>query len=132
MRRWSSDARPAPSWWRTGAREPQRRPPMQIADLVRRHLGGEPLLKEFLEEGMVSVPEVLMVQRGDEQLGSLEPIHAGLCIPGRVGLAQDRLAQRGAEPIQDGGPQQEGVHRRELVAEHLVHEEARDVGVLAG
>ena len=52
---------------------------------------------------MIAIPLALVIQRNDEQVASLQ----GLQHPSAVFLAGDGIAQRAAQPVEDGGLEQE-------------------------
>ena len=80
------------------------------------------------EQVVVAVPAADAVQRDEEQVGPVQMLEHVLT----VGVAGDDFAQRSAQPVQDGGLQQEVAHRRRLSAEHLLDQVVHDVAVVAG
>src|SRR5262249_51757247 len=78
-------------------------------------LAAQPLGKQ------VVVPEPLpgVIERDYEQVFTLEDVQN----PHRVGRPGDGVAERGAEPAEDGGPRQELTYLAWLAAEHLLGQE---------
>ena len=79
---------------------------------------------------VVAVPAPLVVQGDDEQVGPIEVLE-GLLAGGR-GVEQHGITERAAEPIEDGRPQQEGLHGFGLPLEDLLDQVVEHEVVAAG
>ena len=58
-------------------------------------------LENFGEEVVIAIPLALIVKRDDEQVAALQ----GLQHPSAIFLAGDGIAQRAAQPVENGGLQ---------------------------
>ena len=95
-----------------------------LARLLRQRAGTE----HVGEEMVVAEPVALVVQRHDEQVVSFQGLqHAPAIVP-----AGERIAQRGAEPVEDRGLQQEGTDAVGLTVQDFVDQVVDDVPVVAG
>ena len=88
------------------------------------------LAQQVGEQVVVAVPAALVVKRDDKQVAALNGLQRRLAGPG-VRL-QHGIAQRAAQPVKDGGAQQEGLDFRRLAAQHLLHQVIQDEVVAAG
>ena len=79
---------------------------------------------------VVAVPAPLVVQGDDEQVGPLEVLEGRLT--GRRGVEQHGITERAAEAIEDGRPQQEGLHGLGLPLEDLFDQIVEHEAVAAG
>lgn len=77
---------------------------------------------------MVAVPLTSVVQREHEQVAAVEGVQRG----SPATPSGHRIAQRPAEPPEDGRVQQEVTDRRGLTPEDLLHEVVHDVAVVTG
>src|SRR5215204_5656167 len=76
---------------------------------------------------MIAVPSAVFVQRGDEQVRVLEVLQGFLAvIPGG-----NRVTERAAHPVEDGGLEQEDPQRFRLAREHLFGQVVNHVAVTA-
>ena len=80
------------------------------------------------EEVVVAVPVAPVIQRDEEEVAALQ----GRQPRAAARLAGDGVAQRAAQPVQDGGVQQEAAHRRGLALQHLLDQVVHDVAVIPG
>src|SRR6516225_7277104 len=99
---------------------------MQFGHQVR--LGLRELAAEHLgEQVVVSVPLQGVVQRHDEQVFPLEDLDQVR----RAGRFGDGVAQRRAEPAEDGGPGEKLPYLARLAAQYLFGQEVDDEPVVA-
>ncbi len=89
-----------------------------------------PLPQQVGEQAVVAVPAPLVVQGDDEQVGALEMLERLLA--GGRGVEQHGIAQRAAEAIEDGRPQQEGLDGLGLPLEDLLDQVVEHEAVTAG
>ena len=108
-------------------RVPLRRSPMQY----RRPLwcrAGQLMPQQAAEQVVIPEPAVLVVQRDQEQVGTMY-FADQFCA---VGPSRELVAQRRAHTVEDGGHQEELTHQGGLARQHLVAEIVDDVPVRAG
>jgi hypothetical protein len=74
------------------------------------------------EQVVVAVPPAAVVERDQEQVPPIESLQRGPAI----GLTCDGIAQRTAEPVEDGSLQQEGLDGGRLPLQHLLHQVVDD------
>src|SRR5207344_2311740 len=74
------------------------------------------------------VPLAAVVERDQEQVSPLQRRQLGLAAV----LAGDGIAQRAAQPVQDGGLQQELLYMPGLALQDLLGQEVDDVPVIPG
>ena len=84
------------------ALEPGARPPVQFRDLAGL-LVQQVRLQHVGEQVVVAVPAAAVVERDHEQVAPVQRLQHGLA----AALPGDGVAQRAAQPVQDGGLQQE-------------------------
>ena len=77
---------------------------------------------------MVAIPLAAVIQRDQEQVSALQRRQLGLATV----LAGDGIAQRAAQPVQDGGLQEEVLDMLGLALQDLLGQEVDDVPVIAG
>ena len=112
---------------RSGLPVPGARPVMQAGQDVR--LGPGQLAAQHLSEEMVvAVPLPGVIEWHDEEILSLQDFDDLR----RVGRSDHRVAQRRAEPVEDGRPGQELPGLLRLTAEYLLGQEVDDEAVVAG
>jgi hypothetical protein len=106
--------------------EPFTGAPVQQPDRVRRG-GAQAALEQGSKQMVIPIPEALLIQPKDEQIGPLDLTDQGAAIiaPGH------RIAQRRIEAFQHGGVQQEIQHVIGEAVQHFVQQEIRDVPVVA-
>jgi hypothetical protein len=94
---------------------PGGRPSMKLRHRVRM---GPPETgpQEIAEQMMEAVPATLLVEGNEEQVGAFQLFEHLLAI----GIPGESVAELAAEPLQDGGPEQEGPHPLWLALEHLL------------
>jgi hypothetical protein len=80
------------------------------------------------KEVVIAIPMAFIIQRNDKQVASLQ----GLQHHFAVFPAGDCIAQRTAEPIEDGRLQQEAPYTFGLPLQDLFHQIVHDVTVIAG
>jgi hypothetical protein len=85
--------------------EPGARPPVQCGRLRVRGLADQPRAEHVGEQVVVAVPDPLVVQRNEEQIGSVQLLKQRLPVTGVV--ANNRVAQRRTQPVQQGRRRQE-------------------------
>ena len=85
-------------------------------------------LQHVGKEVVVAIPPAAVVERDQEQVPSVQRLQHGLAavLPG------DGIAQRAAQPVQDGGLQQEGPDTVGLTLQDLLDQVVDDVAVIAG
>ena len=106
---------------------PVARPPVQLGDVVGllvqqarpQHVG---------EEMVIAIPLAAVVERDQEQVPSLQRLQHGLAAV----LAGDGIAQWAAQPVQDGGLQQEAADILGLALQDLLDQVVDDVAVVPG
>ena len=90
------------------------------------HFHQQPSLQQFLEQVMIPIPFSVVVQGGHKEVGALQPLNACVYVArGTIAAgddANDALAQRCAESVQNRGHQQEFEDLRRLLGYHLVHQ----------
>ena len=106
---------------------PRARPPVQVRHLVGL-LVQQARLQHVGEEVVVAIPLAAVVERDQEQVAALQRLQHGLAAV----LAGDGIAQRAAQPVQDGGLQQEVPDLVGLALQHLLDQVVDDVAVVAG
>ena len=77
---------------------------------------------------MVAIPAAAVVERDQEQVPSIERLQHGLA----TALAGDGIAQRAAQPVQDGGLQQEAPDLFGLTLQDLLDQVVDDVAIVPG
>ncbi len=84
-------------------------------------------LQHVSEETVVPIPSAAVIERDQEQVPAIE------CLKGDLPAdrAGDSIAQRAAQPAQDGGLQQEGLDMLGLTLQHLLGQVVDDVTVIA-
>ena len=90
--------------------------------------GRESRAQRLREEVVVAPPLPLVVERDHEEVRPLQRLQQLLA----VGAASDRVAQRPAQVVEDGGVEQERPDVRGLAGEHLVDEVVEDEPVAPG
>ena len=78
------------------------------------------------EQMVIPVPPAAVVERDDEQVPAIERLQHGL----PAVLAGDGVAQRAAQPVQDGGAQQETPDAPGLALQHLFGQVVDHVAVV--
>ena len=105
---------------------PRARPPVQL-----RHLAGllveQPRLQHVSKQVVVAIPPAAVIQRDQKQVPPVQRLQHGLA----AALPGDRIAQRAAQPAQDGGLQQEGLDPVGLALQHLLGQVVDDVTIIA-
>ncbi len=105
------------------ARIPNAGAAMQVTDHIGRHLL-ELLLQHLPEQMVVAKPDLVGVERDDEQVHALELAQHPLS----VGALRDRVAQRSAQTLQDRCPHQKVPHGPRLgkhdLAPQVIDQEA--------
>ena len=105
---------------------PFARPPVQV-----RHLAGllvqQPRLQHVSEQMVVAIPPAAVIERDQEQVPPVQRLQHRLAAT----LPGDGIAQRTAQPAQDGGLQQEGVDTFGLTRQHLLGQVVDDVTIIA-
>ena len=105
---------------------PCARPPVQA-----RHLAGllvvQACLQHVGEQMVVAIPPAAVIERDQEQVPAVQRLQHGLA----AALPGDGIAQRAAQPAQDGGLQQEGLDTIGLTRQHLLGQVVDDVAVIA-
>ena len=110
----------------TLSHEPGCGPAVELGHPRRTHLGQQSALEQLLEQVVITIPLPLAVQGNHKEVIILQPLNAGLNVARGSLLpaiaAEDVFAQRGAEPVQDGGRQQESQDCRRLTGHNFVHQ----------
>ena len=104
---------------------------MKMAERIDAETGREKPLAEVLklaEEEMVTIPPSLAVQGHDEEVGPFEVLQGPL--PGFP--LHEGIAERAAEPVQDGSPQEEVLNALGLMTQDLLDEIVQDETVAPG
>ena len=110
--------------------------PLAGTEVVLIHTSGRdrdllaPLPQQIGEQMVVAVPAPLVVEGDDEQVGPIE-VFEGLLTGGR-GVEQHGITEGAAEPIEDGRPQQEGLHGFGLPLEDFLDQVVEHEVVAAG
>ena len=104
---------------------PRARPPVQLRNVVG-PLVQQVRLQNVREEVVVAVPLAAVVERDQEQVPSIQRLEHGLAaVP-----AGNGIAERAAQPVQDGGLQQEVPDVIGLALQHLLDQVVDDVPVI--
>ena len=106
---------------------PDARPSVQIGNVVGL-LVQQVRLQHVGEEVVVAVPAAAVVEGHQEQVSPLQLGQLGLA----AGLPGDGIAQRAAQPVQDGGLQQEVLDGFGLSLQDLLGQVVDDVPVIPG
>ena len=88
----------------------------------------QPLPEKLAKEAVIAVPLPLTVQGHDEEIGALE-VFQGL-LP-RIPL-HEGITERAAEPVENGGPQEEGLDALGLMTQDLLGQVVQHKAVAAG
>jgi hypothetical protein len=85
------------------------------------------LLQKFSEKVMVPKPFTVIVERQDEQIGTLKGVEHGAAIlpPG------DGVAQRSVQAVENGGLLEKTLELHRLALKHFLHQVVGDVVVIA-
>jgi hypothetical protein len=110
----------------TQSREPRCGPAVKLSHPLRPHLGQQSALEQFLEQVVIAIPLPVVIQGNHKEIIALESLNGGRDVVGRifpaVGAAEHPFTQRGAEPVQDRGHQQESQDCRRLAGHDFVHQ----------
>ena len=90
----------------------------------------QPLPQEIREKTVIAVPSPFRIQGNEEEVGALEMLE-GFLARSR-GNGGNGVAERAAEPVQDGRAEQEPHQVFGLTAKDLLHEEVRHERVAPG
>ena len=101
--------------------------PMKLANAIRRFVD-QPRAEHVGEQMVVSVPGSTIVERHDEQVGSLQLLESCLA----AAAAGHRVAERPFETREDGRLQQKLADLVALAFEDLLDEVVDDEAVVAG
>ena len=105
---------------------PSAGPPVQL-----RHLAGlliqQPRLQHVSEQMVVAIPAAAVIQRDQEQIPPIQRLQHGLA----AALPGNRIAQRPAQPAQDGSLQQERLNPARLTLQNLLGQIVHDVTFIA-
>ena len=110
--------------------EPAAGPPVEGGHRLGAGLAGQPGAQHVGEQVVVAVPDPLVVQRHQEQVGPLQLLQDRLAVPG--GGGQQRIAQRGAQPVEHAGGQQKASGRGRPAVQHLGRQVVGHQAVPAG
>src|SRR4051812_26302494 len=93
------------------------------------------MAQDIAKEMMVAIPAPLVVERDEEQIGPLQLLHdeVAVCLVVRgwsvfpiprlpTPYPQDRITQRPAHPVEDGGLEQKLLNMRRLAVKDLIHQ----------
>ena len=104
---------------------PRARPPVQVRDVVGL-LVKQARAQHVGEEVVIAIPPAAVVERDQEQVPAIQRLQHGLAVV----LAGDGVAQRAAQPVQDGGLQQEAPDTFGLPLQDLFDQVVDDVAVV--
>ena len=107
---------------------PDAGPDVQAGDFVGILLL-QPLPQQLTEEMMIPIPAPVVVQGDDEEVGAIE-VGQDL-LPGSGGVRYERIAQRAAQPVEDGGAQQEVLDAGGLLLQDLLDQIVQHEAVAA-
>ena len=80
------------------------------------------------KEVVIAIPLALVVQRNDKQVASLQGLQQHFAFF----LTGDGIAQRAAQPVENGGLEQEAADRFGLTLQNLFDQIVHDVPVVSG
>ena len=86
---------------------------MEPCDGIATRAAQQLLRQHLAEEMMITIPCLLHIKRDEKQLAALQLTQKQLAVAGLgVGIVtkHNRIAQRAAQPIEDGGLPQEALH----------------------
>ena len=106
---------------------PLARPPVQARNVVGL-LVQQVRVQDVGEELVIAIPPAAVIERDQEQVPPLQRRQRGLA----TALAGDGIAQRAAQPVQDGGLQQELLDMLGLALQDLLGQVVDDVPVVPG
>ena len=120
--------------------EPGAGPPVEGGRCIGTGLAGQAGAQGVGEQVVVAVPDPLVVQRHQEQVGPLQLLQDRLAVAGggRCGVrpvgvgGQQGVAQRGAQPVEHAGGEQEASGRGRLAVQDLGRQVVGDQPVPAG
>ncbi len=106
------------------------------AQLQGCHLGRTVLLfqsitQELPEQLMAAIPVSLIIHRGQEKIGSLQPFQNRQVIVCEINHARHGFAQWAAQLIEDGTLDQEFLYGNWQLRQHLGHQIVHDIQVIA-
>ena len=111
---------------------PGARPPVETGEITPDSVGilREALPQKLAKEMVVTIPVSLTIKWDEKQIGALDGVKGRL--PRAGGSAENRIAQRPAETIEDRCVQQELLDGRGLLLEHLFNQIVQHKAMAAG
>ena len=106
---------------------PLARPPVQGRYLIRllRH---QVHAKNIGKKMVIAIPVALVIQRNDKEVAALQGFQSRVAFL----LTGDGITQRAAQPVENGGLQQEAADRFRLTLQNLFDQIVQDETVAAG
>ena len=115
---------------KTVAGEPGAGPDVELCDLLRAMSLLQLDSQQPAKQMVAAIPLLLRIDAPGKQARLRQPLQVGLSVPRRLGHPRHRVAQRAAEPVQDGGLEQELLGGRGNVREHLAHQIVHHVAII--